>query len=153
MIKQRISPVICPGGVQEVTYLKNDKEVVLYLKKRLGFIKLGLQNGVSITPVFTFGLRQSFSFWIPKNALTTFIGRKLGVLPMLFFGVWGVPLGPGKPSDYNIVVGKPIKVPLIADPTEDQIKEYHQIYLDELTRLFELFKEDFGMKDIPLRIV
>ena len=33
-IKDGYSPVFCPGGVQEVAYMGNKKEVVLYLRAR-----------------------------------------------------------------------------------------------------------------------
>ena len=47
MIKEGISPVICPGGVQEASLITNPKECVLYLTKRLGFVKLAMQQGIA----------------------------------------------------------------------------------------------------------
>ena len=47
MIKAGISPVICPGGVQEASLITNPKECVLYLTKRLGFVKLAMQQGTA----------------------------------------------------------------------------------------------------------
>ena len=47
MIKEGISPVICPGGVQEASLITNPKECVLYLTKRKGFVKLAIQQGIS----------------------------------------------------------------------------------------------------------
>jgi diacylglycerol O-acyltransferase 2, plant len=145
--------VLCPGGVQEVTLLKNDKEIVLYLSKRLGFVKLALQHGAPLVPVFSFGLRNSFSFWIPKGKFFHSLGRQFGVLPMAFFGLWGLPLGPSKPCDYGIVVGKPIPVPCIADPSIDELKRYHALYIEELTRIYELKKAEFGLEHVSLRVV
>ena len=46
MIKEGVSPVICPGGVQEASLITNTKECVLYLTKRLGFVKLAMQQGI-----------------------------------------------------------------------------------------------------------
>ena len=54
--------------------------------------------------VFSFGLRQTFSFWAPKSRWLLRMGRMLGFLPMMFFGMWGLPLGPPKPCQYTNVV-------------------------------------------------
>ena len=92
MINQNISPVICPGGVQEVTMLEKDDECVLFLKSRFGFVKLALQFGIALIPVFSFGLNKSFHYVKPSKFLIS-ISRKLGFVPMMFFGMWGTPLG------------------------------------------------------------
>ncbi|RYY73131.1 hypothetical protein EON63_20150 [archaeon] len=82
------SPVIVPGGVQEVIYLAQyyhkdlltqdpssnnttsssapcTKTCTLYLKRRAGFVKLALKHGLPLVPVFSFGLRELFDFYIP----------------------------------------------------------------------------------------
>lgn len=97
MLANKISPVLCPGGVQEVLLMENDSECVLFLKSRMGFVKLAMQNDAALVPVFSFGLRNMFSFWAPKSKFVKSIGRQIGFLPMLFFGMWGVPFGPAKP--------------------------------------------------------
>jgi diacylglycerol O-acyltransferase 2, plant len=154
IIKDGISPVLCPGGVQEVTLMKDDNsECVLYLNKHRGFVKLALQFGLPIVPVFSFGLQNTFSYWVPKHWLATYIGRKFGVLPMAFFGLWGLPMGPAKPCQYTNVVAPPIITPKIAEPTDEDIGKYHEIYCKELTRLFETYKAKYGMDGVVLRIV
>jgi len=84
MLKNGISPVLCPGGVQEVTLMKSDKECVLYLNSRFGFIKLALQYGVPIIPCFCFGLRKTFAYHVSQDEYSKYIGRVTGVLPVLF---------------------------------------------------------------------
>jgi diacylglycerol O-acyltransferase 2, plant len=152
MLRKGISPVLCPGGVQEVTLLKNENECVLYLNNRLGFIKLALQQGVPIIPCFCFGLRKTFNFWIPRNKVLTDIGRYFGVLPMLFFGVWNLPFSPGKPVDYVNLIGSPIKIPKIENPSEKEIEKYHGLFIKALSELYEGNKNEFGMGQITLRI-
>ena len=46
--------VLYPGGMAEL-FLSCESEEVLYLKQRKGFIKLALQTGVDIIPVYMFG--------------------------------------------------------------------------------------------------
>jgi hypothetical protein len=147
------SPVICPGGVQEVIYLGNEAECVLYLKRRAGFIKLALRYGHPIVPVFAFGLRKQFTFYVPKSHFLHKLGRKFGALPMVFFGVFGLPLGPAKPCDLTNVIGKPIVVPKLENPSDEEIKKYHVLYMDEIARLFNTYKHDFDMGEVTLRII
>ncbi len=45
----------------------------------------------------------------------------------------------------DTVVGPPIAVPKIANPTQEQIDEYHQRYIDALQRLFDEHKVLFGL--------
>jgi 2-acylglycerol O-acyltransferase 2 len=113
---------------------------------------LALQHGVPILPAFTFGLRNSFDFWIPRSKLAKTIARKIGFLPMLFFGMFGIPFAPSKPCSYTTVVGKPIIVPKIDEPTEEDLLKYHAIFLEEITRIYELYKKENGMGHVTLRI-
>jgi len=66
-----------PGGVQEVTLIdsKKPEEIVLYLKDRKGFVKLALEKGVAIVPVFFFHLDGSYGYFVPKGKLMTKFGK------------------------------------------------------------------------------
>jgi 2-acylglycerol O-acyltransferase 2 len=152
-ISSGTSVIICPGGVTEVALKESDKDCVLFLRSRFGFVKLALQQGVAIVPVFSFGLQNAFTSWIPKSKLARRMGKVLGFLPMTFFGVCGIPFSPAKPCKLANVVGPPIKLPKIADPSEAEIKKYHEMYLIEIARIYETYKDEFGMSDITLRIV
>lgn len=152
MLDVGISPVLCPGGVQEVLLMESDDECVLYLKRRVGFIKLAMQYGIPVVPIFTFGLQESFSYWVPKNAFINWFGRKFGAVPMVFFGVFNLPLGPAKPSNYVNVVGNPIAVPKIDNPTSEDLVKYQQLYIDEISRIYHEYQDQYGMKGIRLRV-
>ena len=41
------------------------------------------------------------------------------------------------------VVGKPIEIPFIENPTKEEIIKYHDIYIEELTKLFDEHKEKY----------
>lgn len=155
MLNNGISPIICPGGVQEVTMMEREDECVLFLKSRFGFVKLALKHGVAIVPVFSFGLRNSYNYIVPKGDFMLNLARKIGFLPMAFFGVWGAPLGPAKPCDYTNVIGKPIAIPKIAEEniTEELILKYHTQFLEAMTALYERHKAEHGMGDVSLRII
>ena len=154
LIENGISPVLCPGGVQEVSYLDtNKKEYVLYLKNRLGFIKLAYRFGIPIIPVFSFGLQSSFDLWNIKNKFLNNIGRRIGFAPVIFFGMWGTIMGPPKACKYINVIGKPILITKNANPTEAELRNVSNKYIDETIRLFETYKSQYNMANYTLRVV
>ena len=54
------SVVFVPGGIREIAAMKTGVEVV-YLKERYGFVKLAIQMGVPLVPVFAFGQTQAYT--------------------------------------------------------------------------------------------
>jgi len=152
MLDNGYSPVICPGGVQEVLLLESNSECVLYLKSRFGFIKLALEYGIPLVPVFSFGIDKIFNFWRPKGELVNNVARQIGFLPVLIFGLFNLPFGPPKPCCFTNIIGKPIPVPKISNPTEEELVKYRDLYIEGISRLFETYKAEYGMKNVKLRI-
>lgn len=50
LLQQGTSVCFCPGGVQEVIHLENEREVVLFLNARLGFARLALEHRTPVSP-------------------------------------------------------------------------------------------------------
>jgi hypothetical protein len=99
----------------------------------------------SIIEAISFHLTSSFHF------LT---GRKVGFIPLIFFGAGGIPFAQPKSSPLTVVVGKPIHVPKLGkDAPKEELEKYHKQFLDAYTRIFEKNKKRFGMGDITLKIV
>lgn len=123
------------------------KTVVLYMLNRKGFIKLAMQLGLDLVPVFTFGeienynqmqwgrrwrLRFSRMFKLPF----TMVWGQYGVFPYL------------KPI--TVVVDHPIPVTQVDEPDQAQIDQLHKIYLTALVTLFESNKAKYGYPDARL---
>ena len=51
---------LVPGGVREIQHMEPQKEV-LFLKQRLGFVKLAIQQGCPLLPVFAFNQTQTYT--------------------------------------------------------------------------------------------
>lgn len=159
LMDQGVSPTICPGGVQEVTMMKpgpkGKKECILYLKSRQGTIRLAMEYGRPICPVFVFGQRGTWSFQILQSKLAQWVGRKIGFAPMVFYGIGGIPFAIPKPCPLTVVFGKLVKIPKTS-PGEDgkfdqkTVDSHHQQVLDGFMEVFESYKDDFGMGDITL---
>ena len=156
------SPTICPGGVQEVILIGQSppgkKECILFLKQRKGVVKLAMQYGRPLIPTFTFGLRKTWDFWIPKSDFAKWLGRKIGFVPMVFFGLFGIPFNISKPCSLTMVIGKPIHVPKF-EPDKDgkfspeDIDKYHTKMLDAMKQIYNDYKDEFEMADTTLKIV
>ena len=69
---------------------------------------------------------------------------------MIFFGAFRLPLGAPKPTPLTVIVGKPIKIPKNENPTDEDIDEYHSKFVTAVEKLYNDYKADYGMGDIPL---
>jgi 2-acylglycerol O-acyltransferase 2 len=116
-------------------------------------VKLALQHGCPLVPCFSFGLRQSFDFIGTSNSTIFAIGRAVGGLPLLFFGLFGLPFGPPKPCQYTNIIGKPLSIPRIEQPSQEDIDKHHALFIEALRALFEATKHEYGEPNISLRIV
>ncbi len=150
---------ICPGGAHEVTYMAQadlgSNEIHLQLKNRYGFIKLAMQHGSAIIPTFAFNQRKVWDFWVPPFKWLHKLGRKAGFIPLVFFGVGGLPITQARSMPIDIVLAKPIRIQKVPEGTEITT-EMIQPYLDEFVavteRMFEKNKAKFGMADAKLVI-
>jgi len=170
------SLTMVPGGVQEVIFMMKERmkrrkqlktkkkisddanedgeDIVLFLKNRKGFVKLALEYGVSIVPVFGFHIDESFGFFIPPDGpIVRQMARSLGLLPVFYWGRWGIPFGIPRSKRVNVVIGKPIAIPKMGNNvTDSAVDTYHQLYLEELEKLFERHKVQEGYGHRKLRI-
>lgn len=157
LLEKKCSPTLCPGGAHEVTFMTSpdSDEIVLYLKSRIGMVKIAAQHGVPIIPTFAFNQRPAYSFFVPQSKFLHKIGRKLlGFIPLVFFGAGNLPFGQPKPCPITLVIGKPIYIPKMEGTIE---KEALQPYLDQviasIERIYALNKDKFNMSHIKLKIM
>eukprot|EP00210_Caulerpa_lentillifera_P008155 g7789.t1 len=149
------SAVLVPGGVREIQYVQRGKEV-LFLKQRFGFVKLALQTGSPLLPVFAFGQTDTYSPHpigpplIPVS-LTNALGRLTGVQPLFMLGRFGTTIPKRVPI--LVVIGTPIPVPKIANPDFETIQCYLQRFIDQMTELFEEYKAEAGFPELLLEVV
>lgn len=128
--------VIYIGGIAEL-FKSCRTEERLYLSKRKGFIKMALREGVDVVPVYLFGNTSVLS--VLKHGPLAALSRKLQVSLTWLWGMWYLPI----PRDDKLlyVCGKPLGLPHIAEPTQEDIDKWHAKYCEEVRRLFESYKE------------
>lgn len=115
------------------------------LKKRLGFIKLAIRHGADLVPAFVFGEKFLYNVWNPPKKLVAFFRKTLQIPLIIFWGrfLW-LPLAPPEGKTFGVVFGKPISVELNENPTDEQVKAVHVVYMKEVERLFTQYKKSFG---------
>lgn len=149
ILQQGKSIVVLPGGMNELIRSSKGRNMI-YIKKRLGFIKLALEFGTPIVPIYVFGendlydtvnILTSFRIWI----LDKFRISIVFPYGYLFFLPNRVPL--------NACVGCPIQVPKISKPTTDDIRKWHSVYVNRIQDIFNCNKTKFGYNDSILEVI
>ncbi|KAL4171494.1 hypothetical protein KRP22_009589 [Phytophthora ramorum] len=134
---------LIPGGFEEATLYKRGKHRV-YLKKRFGFIKMALQYGYKVHPVYTFG--EEYAYHTFPSLLKLRLKLNEFKLPgVVFFGRLNCCYLPRTDVDLITVVGKPLEVPHIENPTRDDVQKYHEQYTAALQQLFDKYKSTYAV--------
>lgn len=137
------------GGIAEMFHMGQGQEVAL-LKRRKGFVKLALQQGVPLVPVYVFGNSMLLRLvTLPKIVET--VSRLLRVSLTPFTGRWGLPIPFRLPLLY--AVGAPLMVTKIPNPTPAQVDELHRRFVVALVQLFDKYKHLYGCPNKRLSII
>jgi len=150
-LAQGSSLSVFPGGSQELLESTPGTNIIV-LNNRKGFVRLAIETGTSLVPVYAFGAND---LYLQISSAKEFRKWALKKTRIAFSWAWGRSyhhLLPMKRPLY-IVIGKPIAVTQNPQPTEEEIDRVHQQYVKELVELFELWKEKLGFGDQELQIL
>lgn len=128
---------LVPGGFEESTLTQYGKQRV-FLKNRKGFIKMALKHGYKVYPVYTIG---------ETNMLYSLRNEKLGLI------LNKIKLPGTLPYSRNVflannneelitIIGKKIDLPKKDNPTQEDIDYYHNLYVENLKRMYSKYKRD-----------
>ena len=152
LLARNISVGIVIGGAREALDarpLTND----LILSKRIGFIQLALKHGASIIPVFTFGENDLYEPLYPNKP-----GSLVRSFQLYFKKIAGffVPLTTSilpRRKPIHTVIGKPIKVNKIDNPTLNDILQLHNVYINRLQILYDDYKHLYPQRKDDLKLI
>lgn len=136
------------GGMGELFLCSPNREAVI-LQRRKGFIKLALREGADVVPIYMFGNTTCLSAltWGPL----AFLSRKFGVSLTVFWGRWGLPLP--RPVKLVYARGRPLGLPHIPEPSDDDVNKWHAEYCRKLLLLFDTYKHhnpDYANKSLVI---
>lgn len=131
---------LLPGGMEEQDLFEYNKHEIS-ISYRAGFIKYSLQYNYSIYPIYSFGEELTYHSVNFKSALS--ITKKYHI-PMILARGWFGSYLPIPTIKLITIIGKPIKLPLINNPTNEDIEYWHSVYINSVQSLFDKYKIIYG---------
>lgn len=140
------------GGAQEALNARPGAYKLL-LRNRKGFVRLALMHGADLVPIFSFGendlydqVENSPGSWL--RSIQNRLQKIMGISLPLFHGrgifQYNFGLLPYR-RPITTVVGKPIRVQKIQNPSQEEVDTLHQHYIKELCDLFEAHKLKYNV--------
>lgn len=77
---------------------------------------------------------MSWCLWLNKYKIPT----------VFFYGAWWCFFLPLGDVELTTVIGQPIQLPQVDSPTDQQVDEYHKIYISSVQTLFEKYKTKYA---------
>ncbi|KAJ0006620.1 hypothetical protein NQD34_013893 [Periophthalmus magnuspinnatus] len=143
--------VIAVGGASEALEARPGA-LTLQVKNRKGFIKMALKHGAHLVPVFSFGENELYdqmenpsgsTLRRVQNRLQSIMGLALPLFHARGVFQYSFGLMPYR-KPIHTIVGGPIVVKPKPSPTNEDIESLHELYLQNLTDLFETHKTEYG---------
>lgn len=133
------------GGINEMFYTPGSSSYEqIILSKRKGFIKLALQTGADIIPLYSFGANQTYYRIAGPHSWLCKISTALRVSITPWLGRWWIPLGV-IPFQYPImtVTGDVFSVPKVeeSEVTDELVEKVHADFCQALRSLFDRYKK------------
>ncbi|XP_017597274.1 PREDICTED: diacylglycerol O-acyltransferase 2-like [Corvus brachyrhynchos] len=128
----------------------------LILKNRKGFVRMALRHGAFLVPSFSFGENDLFRQVVfEEGSWMRSIQRRfqkiMGFAPCLFYGRG---LTSGRSHGFlpfsrpiTTVVGEPVAVPKVENPSRELVDRYHELYIHALLKLFKENKTKYGLSE------
>ena len=88
---------------------------------------------------------------IVSQATMLKLARAVGFLPLLLYGVWASTLT--FPVPIHMVIGRPIELPKIDNPSQEQLEQYLGQFIQALVRIFEDYKVQAGHASLQLQVL
>ena len=145
IMKKGCNIAICPGGFEEAS-LHIHTENRLYIQNKKGFIKMCMVHGYKPVIVFGFGENNTYYNLQGMRKLRLWFAKK-GIPTTIFCGF--MYLFPRSSLKIRCILSDPIDLPHIPNPTIDDVRKYHSLYITSLKQFYENYRND---RDVDLVI-
>ena len=148
-----LSAMLVVGGAEEALHAYPGS-TSLVLEKRRGFVKMALETGAQLVPVYIFGENDLFDRIPGLQKLQRWLQQKMTFAMPLFYGKLYLPI-PYRRT-LTTVVGDPIPHP-VKGTLDERVDAYHAMYVKALTDLFEhnvqIYGSDLDKRTARLHLV
>ncbi|XP_061265820.1 acyl-CoA wax alcohol acyltransferase 2 [Bos indicus] len=152
--------IVVVGGLAECKY-SLPGSTTLFLKGRTGFVRTALQHGVALIPAYSFGETELYNQYTftPGGFINRFqkwFQSMVHIYPCAFYGRGFTENSLGflpYAQPVTTIVGKPLPLPKIENPSKKTVAKYHAIYVDALRQLFDQHKTKFGFSEAQELVV
>uniref|UniRef100_A0A8C8LXK6 Acyltransferase n=1 Tax=Oncorhynchus tshawytscha TaxID=74940 RepID=A0A8C8LXK6_ONCTS len=140
--------IVIGGAAESLLSLPGVNTVVM--KQRKGFVRVALEFGANLVPVYSYGENNIFRQVIFSEGSVGWRFQQLfkkimSFSPCLFVGEHWFWMPYHCPV--TTVVGSPIPVPKRPSPTQEEVDHYHGLYMESLVKLFNEHKASCGLSD------
>ena len=120
------------GGESSSSSNSNSNTITVSIKRSREFVVAALTEGTQILPCYSFGSSDVFGSSSSSSS-----------------SIFGIPPVVPLKRPLLTVVGRPIQCPHTpaAMMTPELVHEFHQIYLSEIKRIFDSYKNTYGWTD------
>ena len=156
-LADRGAVTLVPGGQAELcvaprAHSEKNPEIVLNTRHK-GFIKIALQTGSYLVPVFCFGEIYQLKNGLCFPRLQNWTYKQFGFpIPFLPVGRFGIPFPLNSKQSghpFTFVVGSPMKVAHVQGRpvTQEEIDQTHARYFARVEKLFHKYKAQCGYQN------
>eukprot|EP00698_Gefionella_okellyi_P024463 TRINITY_DN8638_c0_g1_i1.p1 TRINITY_DN8638_c0_g1~~TRINITY_DN8638_c0_g1_i1.p1 ORF type:complete len:335 (-),score=56.84 TRINITY_DN8638_c0_g1_i1:47-1051(-) len=151
ILDQGKSLYLVPGGATEALYASGDEDV-LYLRNRTGFIRLAIQNGASLVPVFTFNESCAYEQYGTKSKWAMRLKQRFQSLTGISLPFIKHLLPKRIPA--ITVVGAPLHTTQCDAPSADVVQQVLSEYIAQLEALYAQHADKYNIaQGKKLRII
>lgn len=138
------------GGAQEALYARPGN-YRLVMNKRKGFVKIAIETGAPLVPVFSFGETEIFEQFSNEpgtflRAYQDFVKKWTGIAPATPYarGLSAKSFGliPYR-RPITTVIGAPIEVKQNPNPTREEVDEVHAKFVEAIVKIFDDYKDKY----------
>ncbi|GLC48559.1 hypothetical protein PLESTB_000111200 [Pleodorina starrii] len=154
LLKTHGSIAVMPGGIAEMFVQAGaggDRCERIKLSGRRGFVRLAIETGAPIVPMYHFGNSQALSF---GPASLQPVCRRLRMAFGTIMGQWGLPVP--RPVELFMCIGKAIHVPYV-DPRDPAFERHVDETLEKVRvaymQMYERYSKLYGWTDRPLEVL